>query len=37
MFQKQLETAADIYTFIMFNMGLTPVFPGAARTTSTGF
>jgi prolyl oligopeptidase len=36
-FEKQLETAADIYTFIMFNMGLTPVFPGAAKTTTTGF
>ncbi len=23
--EKQLETAADIYTFIMFNMGITPV------------
>jgi prolyl oligopeptidase len=22
--QKQLETAADIYAFIMYNMGLTP-------------
>jgi hypothetical protein len=22
--KKNLETAADIYTFIMFNMGVTP-------------
>jgi prolyl oligopeptidase len=33
---KQLETAADIYSFILYNMGLTPVFPGSRTTTSTG-
>ena len=33
---KQLETTADIYSFIMYNMGLTPVFPGSRTTTSTG-
>ena len=30
--EKQLETAADIYSFIMFNMGVTPVIPGAEKT-----
>ena len=25
---KQLETTADIYTFIVYNMGLTPTRPG---------
>jgi len=34
--EKQLETAADIYTFILHNMGLTPVFPGSRTTTNTG-
>ena len=26
---KQLETTADIYAFIMYNMGVTPVKPGS--------
>jgi prolyl oligopeptidase len=34
---KQLATTADIYSFIMHNMGLTPVFPGSRTTTSTGY
>jgi prolyl oligopeptidase len=25
---KQIETTADVYAFIMFNMGITPKFPG---------
>ena len=33
---KQLETTADIYAFIMYNMGMTPVFPASRTTTSTG-
>ena len=33
---KQLATTADIYSFMMYNMGLTPVFPGSRTTTSTG-
>jgi prolyl oligopeptidase len=33
---KQLDTTADIYSFIMYNMGLTPVFPGTRTTASTG-
>jgi prolyl oligopeptidase len=33
---KQLETAADIYSFIMFNMGVTPVVPGAQTAPSAG-
>jgi prolyl oligopeptidase len=33
---KQLDTAADIYSFILFNLGVTPVIPGAQTTTSTG-
>lgn len=27
--QKQLETTADIYTFILYNMGITPTLPGS--------
>ena len=34
--EKQLETAADIYSFILHNMGLTPALPGSRTTTSTG-
>jgi prolyl oligopeptidase len=34
---KQLETTADIYSFLMYNMGLTPVFPASRTTTSTGY
>ena len=33
---KQLATAADIYSFIMFNLGVTPVVPGAQTAPSTG-
>ena len=33
---KQLETAADIYSFIMFNMGVTPVVPARRRQRATG-
>ena len=32
---KQLDTAADIYSFIMFNLGVTPVVPGAQTAPST--
>ena len=31
---KQLDTAADIYSFIMFNLGVTPVVPGAQTAPS---
>ena len=31
---KQLDTAADIYSFIMFNLGATPVVPGAQTAPS---
>ena len=31
---KQLETTADIYAFIMYNMGVTPVVPGAQTAPS---
>ena len=34
--EKQLDTAADIYTFIMFNLGVTPLVPGAQTAPSTG-
>jgi protease II len=34
--EKQLETIADIYSFILYNMGLKPVFPGSQTITSTG-
>src|SRR5262245_60778957 len=34
--EKQLETTADIYAFIMFNMGLKPIFPESRAITSTG-
>ena len=34
--EKQLDTAADIYSFIMFNMGVTPVIPGATDRASVG-
>jgi prolyl oligopeptidase len=34
--EKQLDTAADIYSFIMFNMGMTPVIPAAHTAPSTG-
>jgi prolyl oligopeptidase len=27
--QKQLETTADIYTFILYNMGITPTRAGS--------
>ena len=27
--EKQLDTAADVYSFILYNMGVTPVIPGA--------
>jgi prolyl oligopeptidase len=27
--KKQLDTAADIYTFILYNMGITPAAPGS--------
>ena len=27
---KQLDTAADIYSFIMFNLGVTPAVPGGS-------
>jgi prolyl oligopeptidase len=27
--EKQLDTNADIYSFILFNMGVTPTLPGA--------
>jgi prolyl oligopeptidase len=33
--EKQLDAAADIYSFIMFNLGLTPVIPGAATAPSS--
>ena len=36
-FEKQLETTADIYTFILFSMGLSPVIPGADKTTTTTY
>ena len=26
---KQLDSAADIYSFVLFNLGVTPVIPGA--------
>ena len=35
--EKQLETTGDIYTFILFNLGITPVNPGAAITTNSGY
>jgi prolyl oligopeptidase len=35
-FEKQLETAADIYSFIMFNMGVTPVIGGTTTAPSAG-
>ena len=35
--EKQLDTAADIYSFIMFNMGVTPVIPGADKTSAGGY
>ena len=34
--EKQLDVAADIYSFILFNMGVTPVIPGAQTAPSTG-
>jgi prolyl oligopeptidase len=34
---KQLDTAADIYSFIMFNLGVTPVVPGAQTAPSTRY
>jgi len=34
--EKQLETTADIYSFILFNMGLKPVIPESRPITSTG-
>ena len=35
-FEKQLETIADIYTFIFFNMGVMPAIPGDTPRTGTG-
>jgi prolyl oligopeptidase len=32
--EKQLDTAADIYAFVMFNLGVTPVVPGRDTTPS---
>lgn len=34
---KGLETAADIYSFIFYNMGLTPNFPGVKAPDKKGF
>ena len=34
---KQLDTAADIYSFIMFNLGVTPVVPGAQTAPSARY
>ena len=31
---KQLDTAADIYSFVMFNLGVTPAIPGAQTAPS---
>ena len=33
---KQLETTADIYAFMVHNMGVTPVVPGAQTAPSAG-
>ena len=33
---KQLDAAADVYSFVLFNMGVTPVIPDAQKTTTTG-
>jgi prolyl oligopeptidase len=33
--EKQLDTAADIYSFIMFNLGVTPLVPGAQTAPTT--
>ncbi len=35
--KKGLETAADIYSFVFFNMGLTPKFTPAKTTEKKGF
>jgi len=35
--KKGLETAADIYSFVFYNMGLTPNFPSAKPVEKKGF
>ncbi len=35
--KKGLETAADIYSFVFYNMGLTPKFPSAKPVEKKGF
>ena len=35
--KKNLETAADIYSFIFYNMGVTPKFPGQKPVEKKGF
>ena len=32
--EKQLDTAADIYSFVMFNLGVTPTVAGARTAPS---
>ncbi|MBD0323455.1 MAG: S9 family peptidase, partial [Aldersonia sp.] len=34
--EKQLDATADVYSFILFNTGVTPDIPAVARPTGTG-